>query len=123
VSYLTTLLSLNAAQQQQALAIFKNEATAESSMHEQMKNAHDALDIAVKSNDATGIDQAAASIGSLTAQSVSRHAKAQSAFLQTLSAEQQTKLAALESQRPHGGPGGPGGPPMNGMFGGPPPGR
>lgn len=117
VKRMTTLLSLNAQQQQQATTIFTNAAKSEQSIHQQMRSAHDALKAAVKSNNAGAIDQAASTIGNLTAQSMSIHGKAQAAFYQILNSEQQQKLDELQSEGPgfggpwhHGGPGGPGGP-------------
>jgi Spy/CpxP family protein refolding chaperone len=117
VKRMTTMLSLNSQQQQQATAIFTNSAKAESSVHQQMRSAHDALKAAVKSNNTAAIDQAAATIGNLTAQSTSIRAKAEAAFYQVLNSEQQQKLDELRSEGPggfggpwHHGPGGPGGP-------------
>jgi Spy/CpxP family protein refolding chaperone len=102
VNFLTTVLSLTAAQQQQATTIFTNAANATSSLHSSMKTAHDSLKTAIKSNDTAGIDQAAATIGNLTAQLVSGQAKAHAAFYQILTPDQQNKLSQLESE---GGPG------------------
>ena len=77
-----------------------------------MKAAHDTLQDAVKANDAAAIDQAANTIGQLTAQITSTHAKAEAAFYQTLTADQQVKFAQLHERGPRGGgpfPGGPAG--------------
>lgn len=122
VKFLTTMLSLTAAQQQQATTIFTDAATAGAALHQSMRDAHQALDAAVKSNNTTAIDQAAASIGQLTTQLTSLQAKAHAAFFQILTPDQQNKMSAM---RMHDGPGGFGGP---GPFfmqrgGGPPPPR
>src|ERR1700736_662503 len=58
VKYLTTLLSLTTAQQQQATTIYTTSATAEESVHQSLKSAHESLRTAIKNNDATSIDQA-----------------------------------------------------------------
>lgn len=103
VGFLTTVLSLTSAQQQQATTIFTNAATAEDGVRSNMKAAHETLHNAVKANDAAAIDQAAAGIGNLTAQSTSIHAKAHAAFYQLLTPEQQSKMGQLDLHRMHGG--------------------
>lgn len=103
VKFLTTMLSLNAAQQQQATTIFTDAASASASVRQNMRDARQNLDAAVKSNNAAGIDQAAATIGQLTTQLTSIEAKARAAFYQVLTPDQQSKLTEL---RMHGGPGG-----------------
>ncbi len=115
VNFMTTVLSLTPAQQQQATTIFTNAANTSKSLHDQMKNAHDALKTAIQKNDTAGIDQNAATIGNLTTQMISSHAKAEAAFNQTLTPDQQAKMNQLHS---HGhGMHGPGGHPMGGMGG------
>src|SRR5438105_8950904 len=99
IKFLTAVLSLSAAQQQQALTIFTNAANPETNWHNSMKAAHEALDTAVKNNDSAGISQAATAIGDLTAQMVTAHAKADAAFYQILTADQKSKFNQLE---PHG---------------------
>jgi Spy/CpxP family protein refolding chaperone len=115
INFMTTVLSLTPAQQQQATTIFTSEANAAKTIHEQMKSAHDALNTAIQKNDTAGIDQSAATIGSLTTQMISSHAKAQATFNQTLTPDQQAKMKTLHSHE-HGMHGGPG---MHGMGGGP----
>ena len=111
VQVMTTLLSLTSAQQQQALTLFTTAATSEASLHEQDRAAHDAIETAVKSNDAAGISQAAATIGSIAAQRAEIHAKAEAALYQILTPAQQSKLAQLKQLGPGLGMGpGPGGP-------------
>ncbi|MGA2741660.1 MAG: Spy/CpxP family protein refolding chaperone [Bryobacteraceae bacterium] len=105
VNYLTTLLNLTSAQQQQATAIFTSAATAETSVHSSMKTARQSLNTAVQANDAAGIEQAATTIGNLTAQTTANQAKAEAAFYQILTAAQQAKLTQFESQN-HGRMGG-----------------
>ncbi len=116
IDFLTKQLSLTAQQQQQATTIFSGVANNAKTTHEQMRTAHDSLKAAIQKNDAAGIEQAANTIGNLTTQMTVAHAKAQAAFYQTLTPEQQTKMNDLESHhgmgRGHGfGHGGPGGPP------------
>lgn len=108
VNFMTTVLSLTPAQQQQATTIFTNEANATKALHDQMKSAHDALSAAIQKNDTASIDSSAATIGNLTSQMISAHAKAQAAFNQSLTPEQQTKMSQLHSHEHgmHGGPGG-----------------
>jgi len=105
VNYLTTLLSLSTAQQQQATTIFTNAASAEASVHSSMSAARQSLQTAVQSNDAAGIEQAATTIGSLTAQTTLNQGKAEAAFYQILTPAQQTKFTQFESQS-HGRMGG-----------------
>ena len=117
VDFLTEKLNLSSAQQQQATTIFTNAATNQKSSHDQMKAAHESLQSAVTKNDGAAIDQAANSIGNLMAQSIATHAKAEAAFYQTLSPDQQAKYSQLRHHGPgahmffHGGPGMPDGPP------------
>ncbi len=114
VDFMTTVLNLTVAQQQQATTIFTNAATAESGVHDSLQSARQNLKTAVTNNDSAGIDQASATIGSLTAQFTSLQAKANAAFYQILTADQQSKLTKLESQQ---GPGGRPGPPPGGPGG------
>jgi Spy/CpxP family protein refolding chaperone len=116
LDFLTKQLSLTPQQQQQASTIFSEAANNAKATHDQMRTAHDSLKAAIQKNDSAGIEQAANTIGSLTTQMITSHAKAQAAFYQTLTPEQQTKMSDLESQHHgmgmghgfrHGGPGGP----------------
>lgn len=116
VQMLTQDLKLTSAQQQQATTIFSAAATAQSTTQPSMRTAREALGIAVRANDAVGIDKAATTIGNLTAQATTTRAKADAAFYQILTPEQQAKLAQIRSNR---GPGGPGGPRGMGSPGGP----
>jgi Spy/CpxP family protein refolding chaperone len=118
VEHLTRVLSLTGAQQAQALTIFTNAATAGSALHDSMKSAHDALSAAITANNAGGIDQAAATIGNLSAQETSIRGRADAAFYQILTADQQAEYSKMMAH----GRGGPGmGPHMRfGGHGGPP---
>jgi Spy/CpxP family protein refolding chaperone len=118
IDFLTKQLSLTAQQQQQATTIFSGVGNNAKATHEQMRTAHESLKAAIQKNDTAGIEQAANTIGNLTTQMTVAHAKAQAAFYQTLTPEQQTKMNDLESRhgmgRGHGhgfGHGGSGGPP------------
>lgn len=105
LAMLTKHLDLTAAQQQQATTIFNNASTAQTNIHNSMKTAHESLASAIKSNDTGAIEQAANTIGNLTAQMIANHAKAQAAFFQILTPDQQAKMTELESRHGHmGGP-------------------
>jgi Spy/CpxP family protein refolding chaperone len=117
IGFLTTLLSLTSAQQQQATTIFTGAASSASAVHSSMKAARTALKTAINSNDAATIDQTAATIGSLTSQLTSIEAKSEAAFYQILTPDQQTKFTQFESQSHGGFGGGPMGP--AGFHGGP----
>ena len=67
-------------------------------MHASMKSAHTNLQNAIHSNDAAAMEQAANSIGTLTAQAALAHAKTQAAIYQVLTPDQQTKMSQLESE-------------------------
>lgn len=95
VQMLTKNLSLTPDQQKQALTIFTEAETSEADLHGNMKAAHDALETAVKSNDANGITQAAATIGSVTAEMTTIQGKADAAFYALLTPDQQTKFSEL----------------------------
>jgi Spy/CpxP family protein refolding chaperone len=129
LDFLAKQLSLTTQQQQQASTIFSEAASNAKATHDQMRTAHDSLKAAIQKNDSAGIEQAANTIGNLTTQMITAHAKAQAAFYQTLTPDQQTKMNALESQHHgmgmhrrgfgHGGAGGasePGGPPPGASF-------
>ncbi len=119
IQFLTDALSLTSSQQAQATTIFTAAATSEDGQRAAMKSAHDALQAAIKANDSAAIDAAAKNIANLMAQFISTQAKAQAAFYQILTPEQQSKRGALGGPGMHGmgrGPGGPGGfgPPRGG---------
>jgi len=109
VAHLTRFLTLTTAQQQQATNIFTNSATADLTLHTNLRTAHTALADAVKKNDTAGIDRAANTIGSVTAQLTSNDGKANAAFYQILTPEQQTKVGSFRGGQGagmmRGGPG------------------
>jgi Spy/CpxP family protein refolding chaperone len=118
IDFLTKQLSLTPQQQQQATSIFSDAGNNAKATRDQMRTAHDNLKAAIQKNDAAGIEQAANTIGSLNTQMVLAHAKAQAAFYQILTPEQQAKMNDLESRHRrggmgwrHGGHGGQDGPP------------
>lgn len=123
LDFLSKQLSLTPQQQQQASTIFSEAANNAKATHDQMRTAHDSLKAAIQKNDSAGIEQAANTIGNLTTQMITAHSKAQAAFFQTLTPDQQAKMNAMES-RHHGmgmhgrgfGHGGPGGPPPGGSL-------
>jgi Spy/CpxP family protein refolding chaperone len=112
IDFLTTMLNLTPAQQTQATQLFTNAEQGQVTTMQNMRTAHDALQTAVKNNDTAAIDQAATTIGNLSAQMTAAHAKADAAFLQILTPDQQAKFLQLQHRGPgmrmHGpGPGGP----------------
>jgi Spy/CpxP family protein refolding chaperone len=122
IAFLTRQLSLTPQQQQQATSIFSETANNAKGTHDQMRAAHDNLKAAIQKNDPAAIEQAANTIGTLTTQMTVAHAKAQAAFYQILTPDQQAKMNDMESHhgmgmRRHGfGHGGPGGPPPGASF-------
>jgi periplasmic protein CpxP/Spy len=111
LAYMTTVLSLTTAQQTQVKSVLTAAVANGSTAHGSMKTAHDNLKTAIHANDPAGMEQAASTIGNLMAQEELARAKTEAAIYQLLTPEQQTKMAALESEEHHGGPGrGPGGP-------------
>jgi Spy/CpxP family protein refolding chaperone len=112
VKTLNTLLNLTSAQQQQATTIYTNAAQARQTIMENGKGNHDTLRTAIKNNDSATIDQISNTMAQNTAQLTSIKAKADAAFYQILTADQQAKLSDLESEHigPLDEPGGPGGP-------------
>ena len=117
VKALTTLLSLTSAQQQQATTIYLSSAKAEQAVHQSEKDVQESLHTAIKNNDTATIDEISSTLAQSMAQLTSIKAKADAAFYQILSVEQQGKFSDLESQHLGGldGPGGPGGPPAMGF--------
>jgi len=110
LNYLTTVLSLNAAQQIQVKAVLTSAATNGLATRTGMKAAHETLKTAIHTNDAASMEQASNTIGTLTSQAALAHAKTEAAIYQLLTPEQQTKMTQLESMGRHGGRGFGGGP-------------
>ncbi len=102
VDRLTKVLSLTAAEQQQALTIFTNAATSEATIRASLKTERQSLATAVQSNSTTNIQTAANQIGTLTGQLVLNEASANAALFQILTPAQQTQWTNLQA---HGGPG------------------
>jgi Spy/CpxP family protein refolding chaperone len=108
VEHLTQTLSLTSAQQAQATTIFTSAHTANQSVMAGLRQAHNSLAAAVKSNDANAISTLSAQIGSLTGQAAANTAKADAAFYAILTADQQAKYnpSGGFGGRGFGGPGG-----------------
>lgn len=106
----TTLLSLTPTQVEQATAFF----TAESAGHENARanehSAHQALEAAIKANDAATIQSTASSLGQMHGEMLAAHSLAQAQFYAILTADQKAKFSELEEEHMMGGPGH--GPPM-----------
>src|SRR5205823_15053030 len=104
-------LTLTPQQQQLATSIVAENANNAKAADHQMRTAHGNLEAAIRKNDSAGIEQAANTIGTLTTQMTVAHAKAQAAFYQILTPDQQAKMNDMESRhhgmgwRGHGGPG------------------
>lgn len=95
VQMLTTLLTLDAAQQAQAKTIFTDENTAATALREKAEAAQDAFQDAVKAGASDGqIDQLAAAVGAVHGQSIAVHGKAQTRFRAILNSAQREKLDA-----------------------------
>ncbi|HLY20529.1 MAG TPA: Spy/CpxP family protein refolding chaperone [Bryobacteraceae bacterium] len=117
VARLTTLLTLNTAEQAEATTIFTTEQTALSALMTSMRTARTALRTAVTKNDQAAIATQAAAIGSLTTQEIQAQATAEAAFYAILDTSQQTKFTELNGAGFGGGFGGPGGPGGHGPGG------
>ena len=103
VARLTTLLTLTSTQQQTATTIFTTSITADMTARTSMRTAHQTLNTAIKNNDAGGIEQAATTLGNLTAQTTLADSQAQAAFLQILTPDQVTKYTQLGAGHGMGG--------------------
>jgi Spy/CpxP family protein refolding chaperone len=119
IQMLTTLLTLDAAQQAQAKTIFSDENTAAAALRTKLETAQDALQAAVKGSASDSqLDQLAAAIGTLQGQSLAVHSKAQSKFRSILNSAQKEKLDATRGgMGGHGFGGFGGGGPMGPMRG------
>jgi Spy/CpxP family protein refolding chaperone len=106
----TTLLSLNAAQVEQATTFFTAEATAMQNSRASEHAAHQALEAAIKSNDTATIQSTATTLGQMTGEMMATHALARAQFYALLTADQKSKFSELEEEHMMGGPGH--GPPM-----------
>jgi Spy/CpxP family protein refolding chaperone len=109
VAFLTDRLSLTSAQQTQVTAILSSGDANGTTARASMKAAHDSLNAAVQSGDAAAMEQAATTIGSLTAQSTLTRAKTDAAIYKLLTPDQRTKYAQMQADMGRGGPRGRGG--------------
>lgn len=98
VKFLTTLLTLNTNQQQEAITIFTNSATANLTVSASLRTAHQNLQTAIQTNDAASLSQIANTIGTLTAQTTLSNAQAEAAFYQILTPAQQTQFTQYQTQ-------------------------
>jgi hypothetical protein len=96
LNFLSTLLTLNSSQQQQAVNIFSAAITAKTALRPQVQAAHNALSTAVEANDATAIGLASAAIGALGAQKRALGAQANATFYQLLTTAQQSTLSQFQ---------------------------
>jgi len=103
VKFLTTVLGLNAGQQQQATAIFTTEDSTLSGQRNGEQAARKSLAQAIASNDTAGIGTASATIGNLTAAATAARATAEAAFEQTLTPAQLAIWQQLKHTRGGGG--------------------
>ena len=110
VEMLAVQLNLTDDQKARATTICTDAHTAVQGIQTSMQTAREALAAAVKKNDVAAIDQAAAAIGTATAQLTAINGKADAAFYAILTADQQ---AQADKMPPRGG--GPG----RGMMMGP----
>jgi Spy/CpxP family protein refolding chaperone len=98
LSHLATLLDLTDAQKTAAKAIFDSAKTQADPVATQMREAHQAVQAAVKDNKSDSeIDALTARAGTLTGQLTAINAKAQRAFRQLLTQQQRDKVDAIHS--------------------------
>jgi Spy/CpxP family protein refolding chaperone len=101
LSHLATVLDLTEAQRTAAKAIFDNAKTQAEPLSAQVREAHQAVQTAVKENKSDNeIDTLTARVGALTGQLGAINAKAQRAFRQLLTQPQRDKLDTLRRFRP-----------------------
>jgi periplasmic protein CpxP/Spy len=109
VAFLTGRLSLTSAQQTQITAILNSADANGSTSRASMKAAHDSLNTAVQASDPAAMEQAANTIGSLTAQSTLARAKTDAAIYKLLTPDQRSKYSQMQQDMGRGGPRGRGG--------------
>ncbi len=97
VNFLSTLLTLNPSQKEQAAAIFTSAVNTRKQLRSDLKTARQSLRDAVRNNDSAAISQISASIGNIRAQLLSNAASANASFYQILAADQQATLAQFQS--------------------------
>jgi len=94
LAFLTTFLTLTAAQQEQAKAVLSEEDSAVKPLMDQMKEASDELASVMKTRDGD-IDEVAAQIGSISGQLVALDAKAAGRIYQLLTSAQKQRFDQL----------------------------
>jgi Spy/CpxP family protein refolding chaperone len=107
VKFLTALLGLTQAQQDQATVLFTAAETAKAKFAADIPTQEAAVTAAILANSSAGITKATNALGADTAGIAAADANAQAAFYQLLTADQKTKYAALltgEFGAGHGGP-------------------
>jgi protein CpxP len=109
IAFLADRLSLTSAQQTQIAAILNSADANGSASRASMKTAHDSLNTAVQANDSAAMEQAATTIGNLTAQSTLARAKTDAAIYKLLTPDQRTKYSQMQSEMGRGGSRGRGG--------------
>jgi Spy/CpxP family protein refolding chaperone len=97
ISFLAAHLSLSTGQQAEAADIFAAASTSVAQLKTTIKTTRKSLGESVKNNDSVGIDKTSLTIGKLVQQRHSISAKANAAFYQTLTADQQAKFSQLTS--------------------------
>lgn len=97
ISFLTTLLTLSPGQQTEAAGIFSAAATSDAELKKTIKAHRQSLGAAVSGNDSASIARTSAAIGRVAASRHSIGAKANAAFLQILTADQQAKYSQFKS--------------------------
>jgi Spy/CpxP family protein refolding chaperone len=100
----TTLLSLTPAQTEQATTFFTAEATAHQNARASERTAHEAMEAAIKANDAATIQSTSATLGQISGETMAAHALARAQFYAILTADQKTKFDQLEEEHMMGGP-------------------
>jgi Spy/CpxP family protein refolding chaperone len=94
LTFLTSFLTLTAAQQEQAKTVLSDEESAVKPLMDQMKEASDELTSAMKTPDGD-IDEVAAQIGSISGQLVALDAKAAARIYQLLTSAQKQRFDQL----------------------------
>jgi hypothetical protein len=97
ISFLTTLLSLSPGQQAETASIFAAASTSASELKPAAKANKRSLGASAGANNSVGIGQAALAIGKMAAERHTIGARANAAFFQILTADQQETLTKLRS--------------------------
>jgi hypothetical protein len=95
VEFLTALLTLTTAQQQQATTIFTNASAAVTAVRTNLDAARTSLRAAVQANNTAQIDALSTQIGTFTGQITAAENKAEAAFYALLTADQRTRYDAV----------------------------